>query len=147
MWLHYNAQTSTSKKSGKEFMMRTEWQHANAKYRWLIMRLLSRPCHVVFTSRSGAVYDSNGNLTAQTKAKAQGESAYYVDVYIKSQKRPMPVEENGRVTSRMVTKRMATLEKCRFNAVNNLQVENLTFDSLKTSLKDIVPKEVFEFGS
>ena len=32
MWLHYNAQTSTSKKSGKEFMMRTEWQHANAKY-------------------------------------------------------------------------------------------------------------------
>ena len=147
MWLHYNAQTSTSKKSGKEFMMRTEWQHANAKYRWLIMRLLSRPCHVVFTSRSGAVYDSNGNLTAQTKAKAQGESAYYVDVYIKAQKRPMPVEENGKVTSRMVTKRMATLEKCRFNAVNNLQVENLTFDNLKSSLKEIVPKEVFEFGS
>ena len=43
MWLHYNAQTSTSKKSGKEFMMRTEWQHANAKYRWLIMRLLCAP--------------------------------------------------------------------------------------------------------
>ena len=146
MWLHYNAQTSTSKKSGKEFMMRTEWQHANAKYRWLIMRLLSRPCHVVFTSRSGAVYDANGNLTAQTKAKAQGESAYYVDVYIKAQKRPMPVEENGKATSRMVTKRMATVEKCRFNAVNNLQVENLTFDTLKTSLKDVVPKEVFEFG-
>ena len=146
MWLHYNAQTSTSKKSGKEFMMRTEWQHANAKYRWLVMRLLSRPCHVVFTSRAGAVYDSNGNITAQTKAKAQGESAYYVDVYIKAAKRPMPIEENGKTTSRMVTKRMATIEKCRFQSVNNMQVEDLTFEKLQTSLKDVVPKEVFNFG-
>ena len=62
------------------------------------MRLLSRPCHVVFTSRAGAVYDSNGNITAQTKAKAQGESAYYVDVYIKAAKRPMPIEENGNIS-------------------------------------------------
>ena len=80
------------------------------------------------------------------KAKAQGESAYYVDVYIKAQKRPMPVEENGKTTSRMVTKRMATIEKCRFQSVNNMQVEDLTFEKLQSSLKDIVPKEVFEFG-
>tara|TARA_Y100001938_G_scaffold128710_1_gene182797 strand:- start:38737 stop:39612 length:876 start_codon:yes stop_codon:yes gene_type:complete len=143
LWLHYNAATKVSKSSGKEFMMRTEWQHANAKYRWLVMRLLSRPCHVVFTSRSGAVYDASGNLTNQTKAKAQGESTYYVDISVHVEKRPMPIMEGGKATAKMQVKRMGTIEKCRFNSVNNLQVEDITFDSLKKSLEGEVPKEVF----
>ena len=123
--------------------MRTEWQHANAKYRWLIMRLLSRPSHVIFTSRSGPVYDAQGNITTQTKAKAQSESTYYVDISVHIEKRPMPLMEGGKPTTKMIVKRMGTIEKCRFNSVGNLQVEDITFDGLKKQLEGEVPKEVF----
>ena len=55
----------------------------------------------------------------------------------------MPLMEGGKATSKMVVKRMGTIEKCRFNSVNNLQVEDITFESLKKSLEGEVPKEVF----
>lgn len=142
-WMKYHADMKQSAK-GKEYMMRTEWQDANAKYRWLIMRLLSRPCHVVLTSRSGAVYDSTGNATTMTKAKAQGETSYFIDISVHMQKMVMPTFDANKVQNGMVTKKIATVEKCRFHSVNNMQIEDLTFDKLKTQLAPFVPQEVFD---
>ncbi len=139
-WLDYIAKKNVSKSSGKEFMMRTEWQKANAKYRWLMMRLLSRPCNVVLTSRAGPVYDATGNITAATKAKAQQETSYYVDIVAKLENRP-GIDPKGNITGH--NERMATIQKCRFADVDNLQIKDLTYDNLKAALKSKVPAEVF----
>jgi len=141
-WLDYIAKKNVSKQSGKEFMMRTEWQKANAKYRWIMMRLLSRPCHVVLTARSGPVYDVQGNITAQTKAKAQQETAYYCDIVAHLEKKDVPnVDSTGKVTGRTM-QRMATIEKCRFASVGNLAMNDLTYDKLKLALKPFLPEGV-----
>jgi|GEM_PF-6144289 len=138
-WLHYNAARSVSKSSGKEFMMQTEWQHANAKYKVLMFRLLTRPCNVVLTARSSPVYQ-DGNMTGTSKAKTQQNTPYWMDLVAQFQNRPMPEGTSGK----LVNKRIVTITKCRFGDVPNPVIEDLTYDKLKTSLKGVVPDGVFQ---
>jgi len=143
-WLDYIAKKNVSKGSGKEYMMRTEWQKANAKYRWLMMRLLSRPCNVVLTSRSGPVYDSSGNVTMQTKPKAQQETAYYVDIVAKMEKKDIQDidPKTGKITG-VRNSRVAVIEKCRFADVGRLEIQDMTYDKLENALKGKVPEGIF----
>ncbi len=143
-WLDYIAKKNVSKGSGKEYMMRTEWQKANAKYRWLMMRLLSRPCNVVLTSRSGPVYDASGNITAMTKPKAQQETAYYVDIVAKMEKKEIQDidPKTGKITGSRPS-RVAVIEKCRFADVGRLEIQDMTYDKLENALKGKVPEGIF----
>ncbi len=138
-WLKYNAKYSTSAKSGKEFMMQTEWQHANAMYRVILDRLLKLPVHVVLTSRSAPIYQ-DGQITQATKAKAQANTQYWVDVIVKFARRPMP-ESPGSTT--MVNKRVATIESSRYGDPANPSIEDFTYEKLKTAFEGLAPEGVF----
>jgi len=138
-WLEYNYDKAT--KSGQ--MMRTEWGKANARYKWILMRLLSRPVHFVLTSRSQNVYDSQGAMTQQEKFKAQAETPYFADIIIHMSKKAIPQIDiaTGKVTG-MTTQRIGEIEKCRFADITPT-INDPTFDALKAALSSKVPAEVF----
>lgn len=138
-WLEYNADKYT--KSGQ--MMRTEWGKANARYTWIIRKLLSLPVNVVFTSRSANVYDGSGQMTDREKFKAQQETPYHADIIIHLTKNPVPnIDPTGKVTGTKM-QRTGIIEKCR-GADLNLSIQDPTFDKLKEALKDKIAKEVFQ---
>lgn len=144
-WLDYIAKKAVSKSSGKEYMMRTEWQKANAKYKWIMMRLLALPCNLVMTARAAPVYDSSGNITATNKPKAQGETSYFVDIVAHLERQVVDdVGADGRVTGQK-TVRSCTIEKCRLGDVpGNLKLQDGTYQSLKTGLAEFVPEGTFQ---
>ena len=140
-WIKLTAVMHQSKSSGKEYMMRTDWQEANAKYKVILMRLLSRPCNVVFTARSGVVYDGSGNVTAETKPKCQQETPYFMDIVVSMSQAPKVDTKSGMITGESI--RTSTISKCRFADIGNMTIEDLTYDKLKSALKPLVPSEVF----
>jgi len=142
-WLDYIAKKQASKSSGKEYMMRTEWQKANAKYKWILMRLLALPCNMVLTARSSAVYDGTGNVTSVTKPKAQGETSYYVDVVAHLSNEINSEVVDGKLTGKTTSKRQCVIEKCRLGDINNLVLESGTYEALKAGLGPFVPKGTF----
>lgn len=143
-WLDYIAKKQQSKSTGKDYMMRTEWQKANAKYKWILMRLLALPCNLVMTARSSAVYDGTGNITAANKPKAQGETSYYVDVVAHTTNEYVSKIENGKVVGSTV-QRQCVIEKCRLGDVpGNLVLKDGTYESLKAGLGPFVPEGTFQ---
>jgi hypothetical protein len=141
-WLDYIAKKQQAK-SGKEYMMRTEWQKANAKYKWILMRLLALPCNLVLTARSSPVYDGTGNVTMNTKPKAQGETSYYVDVVAHLTNEVTSEVVDGKLTGNSTITRQCTIEKCRLGDINNLVLKDGTYESLKEGLGPYVPKGTF----
>lgn len=142
-WLDYIAKKAVSKGSGKEYMMRTEWQKANAKYKWILMRLLALPCNLVMTARSAAVYDGTGNITAQNKPKAQGETSYYVDVVAHLTNDVENQIVDGKIAGSKIV-RKCTIEKCRLGDVpGDLTLKDGTYSSLKDGLGPYVPEGTF----
>ena len=139
-WLKYNAKYSQSAKSGKEFMMQTEWQHANAMYRVLLDRLLTRPVNVVLTSRSAPVYQ-DGQITQMSKAKAQANTQYWVDTIVKFSRIPMPEAPNS---TKMTMKRVATIESSRYGDPANPVIEDFTYEKLKEAFKGLTPDGIFQ---
>jgi len=140
-WLKYNAAKSVSKSSGKEFMMQTEWALANSKYKVLLFKLMTRPCNVVFTARSANLYDAAGQQTMQQKASTQKNTQYWIDISAEFKKIPMP-EAPG--STKLIQKRVATIDKCRFGDVPNPVIPDLTYQKLKESLKGHVPEGIFQ---
>jgi len=140
-WIELTAEKQYSKTGG---MMRTEWSKANARYRTILMRLLSRPTHFVMTGRSQQVYDGQGNQTAMEKFAAQKETPYFADIIVHLSKKPRQNVDvsTGKVTG-SVLQRIGIIEKCRFGDTNNMAVTDPTYDSLKESLKTNVPPGVF----
>lgn len=143
-WLDYIAKKQQSKSTGKEYMMRTEWQKANAKYKWILMRLLALPCNLVLTARSSPVYDGQGNVTAGNKPKAQGETSYYVDVVAHLTNEVTSEVVDGKLTGKNTVQRQCTIEKCRLGDINNLVLKDGTYESLKEGLGPYVPKGTFQ---
>lgn len=142
-WLDYIAKKQQSKSSGKEYMMRTEWQKANAKYKWILMRLLALPCNLVMTARSSPVYDGSGNITASSKPKAQGETSYYVDVVAHLTNEVVNEIVDGKVAGTTV-KRQCTIEKCRLGDTPSLTLDGGDYESLKAGLGPYVPEGTFQ---
>ena len=138
-WIDYNADKYT--KSGQ--MMRTEWGKVNSKYKNILMRLISRPVNFVMTARSQSVYSSEGRETATEKFSGQKNTPFIPDIvlHIQKQIRPDIDTKTGKVTGN-IEERIATIEKNRFGAHGQLIIDP-TYDSLKKSLENEVPKEVF----
>ncbi len=138
--LDYNATVYT----GGGQMMRTEWSKANSKYRWILMRLLSRPCNFVLTSRASNVYDAKGQMTAMERAKVQQETPYFADLVLHLQKKQVAnIGTDGKVSGTK-NARVATIEKCRFADVGNLTIEDPTYEKLKLQLQSKLPEDVFQ---
>jgi len=142
IWLKYAGKRSTSKQTGAEFMMQTEWQRVNEKFRWLMMRLNMIPCHVVLTSRVKPEYDGDGKkIVGAENVKSAGDQAYFVDFVIHVNKiaKPKPGNPND-----ILIKRMATIEKCRQQSMSGVQIEDITFDKLKAIFAEKGLENLFE---
>ena len=141
-WIEYNADKYTQ--SGN--MMRTEWGKANTRYKWMLMRLISRPVNFVMTLRSQNIYSGDGKETSQEKFSGQKNTPFIPDMVIHLEKKATPkIDAGGKVTGSNIS-RVGTLTKLRFNDIfnNTIVMQNPTYDILKESLKGKVPDQVFE---
>ena len=130
-WLHV---VSEKKKSGggKEYMPQFEWGKANERYRFMIMRLLSRPTHFIATARVKPEYGADGKITGNTKPAWMQETPYFADIQIDMMKK----------TIGGVTKYLSMISKCRFQRQFNKTIEDLTFPKLTDELKGVLPPEI-----
>lgn len=128
---------SISKKTGEEFIKGTEWAKINEAFRILVNRFNSLPCHFILTARQKE--DMEGNVTF----KASKDVDHFVDLTIHLEKLPRPVPGKEGVFTYI---RQATIQKCRYQSLNNMQIQDLTFDKLKTEITKLDPslKRIFE---
>lgn len=136
LYLGNVGERSVSKKTGEEFIKGTEWAKINEAFRILINRFNSLPCHLVITARQKE--DMDGNVTF----KASKDVDHFVDLSIHMEKLPRPIPgQEGQFTYI----RQATIVKCRYQSMNNLKIQDLTFDKLKEKITELDPslKSVF----
>lgn len=137
LYLGNVGERSVSKKTGEEFIKGTEWAKINEAFRVLINRFNSLPCHLVITARQKE--DLDGNVTF----KASKDVDHFVDVTVHMEKIPRPIPgQEGKYTY----VRMATIEKCRYQSLNNLQIQDLTFEKLRDEISALDPslKRIFD---
>jgi len=137
LYLGNVGERSVSAKTGEEFIKGTEWAKINEAFRILINRFNSLPCHLVVTARQKE--DINGNITF----KAAKDLDHFVDLTVHVEKLPRPVPgQEGKFTYI----RQATILKCRYQSLNNLQIQDLTFDKLRDEITGLDPalKSIFE---
>ena len=137
LYLGNIGERSVSKKTGEEFIRGTEWAKINEAYRILINRFNSLPCHLVICCREKQ--DLEGNVGI----KASKDVEHFVDISIHLEKLPRAIPgQEGKYTY----VRNATIQKCRYQSLNNLQVQDITFEKLKTGITDLDPslKRIFE---
>jgi len=123
--------TIRSKKTGE--LLRTEWSHANEKYRNLIMKLLSRPTHFVMTGHVAAVYDSSGReITTEVEPRPHWmkKTPHWLDIILYTQK-VYPSAQSERKTPEYI----ATVAKCRWERALNFVIRDVTFDKLCEALR------------
>tara|TARA_Y100000310_G_C20638818_1_gene792719 strand:+ start:880 stop:1680 length:801 start_codon:yes stop_codon:yes gene_type:complete len=130
-WLHATAEKKKSA-GGKDYMPQFEWGKANERYRFMIMRLLSRPTHFIATARVKPEYGADGKITGGTKPGWQQETPYFADIQIDMTKK----------TIGNVTQYLSTISKCRFQRQYNKTLKDLTFPILATELKGVIPPEI-----
>ena len=135
LYLGNVGERSVSKKTGEEFIKGTEWAKINEAFRVLVNRFNSLPCHMVLTARQK-------EYEGVVVIKASKDVDHFVDLSIHMEKLPRPIPgQEGKYTY----VRMATIEKCRYQSLNNLQIQDLTFDKLKEAITDLDPslKRIF----
>jgi hypothetical protein len=137
LYLGNVGERSVSKKTGEEFIKGTEWAKINEAFRILVNRFNSLPCHLVICSRQKE--DLEGNVSI----KASKDIDHFVDISIHLEKIPRGIPgQEGKFTY----VRQGTIEKCRYQSLNNLQVQDITFDKLKKEIVDLDPSlsSIFE---
>lgn len=105
------------KRSSKGDKYQFEWGKANARYRLLMMRALSKPVNFVITGQSATVYDSSGKATSQTRAGWQRKTPHWVDLSI-SCTRGQDGIYRGRV------------QKCRLGDFKQQMINPPTYDKI-----------------
>jgi len=121
---------SVSKKTGEEYIKGTEWAKINEAFRILVNRFNSLPCHLVITARE------KEDLEGNKMPKASKDVEYFVDISIHMEKMPRPIPgQEGKFTHI----RRATIKKCRYQSMNNLELTDLTFDKLKDKITELDP--------
>lgn len=129
LYLGNTGERGVSKKTGEEYIKGSEWSKINEAFRVLVNRLNSLPCHMVLTAREKEYEGEIG-------IKAGKDIEHFVDLSIHMEKLPKPIPgQEGKYTY----VRQATIEKCRYQSVNNLQIQDLTFDKLKDAITGIDP--------
>jgi len=137
LYLGNIGERSISAKTGEEYIKGTEWAKINEAYRILVNRFNSLPCHFIITARQKE--DLEHNVTF----KAAKDLDHFVDLTIHLEKLPRPIPgQEGKFTYI----RQATVAKCRYQSLNNMQIQDITFDKLKTSITTLDPalKSIFE---
>lgn len=130
LYLGNVGERSVSKKTGEEFIKGTEWAKINEAFRILVNRFNSLPCHLVICCREKQ--DMEGNVGI----KASKDIDHFVDISIHLEKvqRSIPGQE-GKFTYI----REGTIQKCRYQSLNNLQIQDITFDKLKEKIVELDP--------
>jgi hypothetical protein len=125
LYLGNIGERSVSKKTGEEYIRGTEWAKINEAFRILVNRFNSLPCHLVICCREKQ--DLEGNVGI----KASKDVDHFVDIVVHLEKIPRSIPgQEGKFTYI----RQATIKKCRYQSLNNLQVQDLTFDKLKKEI-------------
>jgi len=123
-WLEEVA-TKRSEKTGEKYQY--EWGKANARYRLLMMRILSKPMNFVITGQSQAVYDEHGKVVPGTKADWQKKTPYWVDLELEMQRRTDGVFQ-------------AKVRKCRLGANKKDLIINPTYENIVKWIKEEFPE-------
>jgi len=137
LYLGNVGERSVSKKTGEEFIKGTEWAKINEAFRILINRFNSLPCHLVICARQKEEMDGRISI------KASKDIDHFVDISIHMEKIPRGIPgQEGKFTY----VRQGTIEKCRYQSLNNLQVQDITFDKLKKEIINLDPslERIFE---
>jgi hypothetical protein len=137
LYLGNVGERSVSKKTGEEFIKGTEWAKINEAFRILVNRFNSLPCHLVICCRQKE--DLEGNVGI----KASKDVDHFVDISIHLEKIPRAIPgQEGKFTY----VRQGTIKKCRYQSLNNLQVQDITFEKLKEEITNLDPslENIFE---
>jgi len=105
---------------------RFEWATGNERYRYFIMRLLSRPVHVVLIAQTRKVYGPHGEETNLVSPTWQKQTPHWCDIVIQAKKEF--IQNKWRYLS--------VIEKCRFQRAFNETVEDITFPKLASVLRN-----------
>lgn len=139
LWLGNVGERGYSQKTGEEYIKGSEWAKITEAFRVLINRFNSLPCHLVVTAREKE--DQQGLATFRT----QKDADHYFDLVIHNEKiaQAIPGQE-GKYTYF----RQGTVTKCRYQALNNLTIPDITFDKLKTEVLKVAPnlEKIFEIN-
>lgn len=128
-WLEETA-SLRSKKTGK--MLQLEWGKANARYRNMIVKLLSKPVHVVLTAQQKSVYTSGGQATDMVEPSWQKLTPYWVDIVVRLEK----------TFSTSGTYYNGYIEKCRWERAFNAKLDDVSFQGVVDVLTDKLGVEI-----
>lgn len=126
-WMEMTAAPSEKRKEGGG-VFQFAYARANERYKYLLLKIISRPTHFVGTARIRPVY-IGAQDSGQKEARWQKDTPYLLDVIIKMAKIPQP-------TTVLYT---SMIEKNRFFRMFNATKEDLTFDKLVEMLKGKLP--------
>lgn len=140
IYLDYTAERQTGQ-NGQEFIKGNEWTKINEAFRTLVSKFNILPMHVVLTCRVRRTLDRDGNMKQPDTFKAAKEANHHVDIVLHSEKKPIETPgQKGKFNYGRVT----TIEKCRQQAMNNLELPDLTFDTLKEAFVKVGAGHVFD---
>ena len=140
IYLDYSADKQIGS-NGQEFMKGNEWTKINEAFRTLVNKFNILPMHVVFTCRLRRTLDRDGNMKQPDTFKAAKEANHFVDIVLHAEK--IPIETPGQ-KNKYTYGRVTTIEKCRQQSMNNLEITDCTFDSLKEAFTKVGAAHVFE---
>jgi hypothetical protein len=103
-----------SAKTGDKYQF--EWGKANARYRLIMMRIVSKPINLVITGQSSIVY-RDGNPTDDLKADWMKKTPYWADLELEMQRRSDKVFQ-------------AKVRKCRLGANKTDLIINPTYENI-----------------
>jgi hypothetical protein len=115
-----------SAKTGDKYQF--EWGKANARYRLLMMRIVSKPVNLVITGQSSVMY-RDGNPTDEMKADWQKKTPYWADLELEMQRRTDKVFQ-------------AKVRKCRLGANKTDLIVDPTYDNIVKWVKKEFPERV-----
>ena len=103
-----------SAKTGDKYQF--EWGKANARYRLIMMRIVSKPINLVITGQASTLY-SGGEQTDQIKADWMKKTPYWADLELEMQRRSDKVFQ-------------AKVRKCRLGANKTDLIINPTYENI-----------------
>jgi len=134
-WVEDTAPRQVSK-TGKAYMMQTEWGKRNIRYRNLVYSLISMPVNIVFTAQPKKEYGGRG--TAE-----EGKHVGYVSRWLEQHDHWVDVllkMEKWNVKNQI--KYYATVDKCRMHRASNLRIEDVTYPKLLLKLREKFKLEI-----
>lgn len=141
--IDYKGEKAVSK-TGQEYTKGNEWQKVNEAFRTLVNKFNILPFHVVLTARLKEVRDKEGKKSAPDTYKAAKDTAHFVDLVLHTQKK---ADVDAAKQGKVVMKRLARIEKSRYQSMNDLEIEDVTFEKLKSHFAKLGLGHLFEIKS